>query len=125
MEDGAPIPLYKCPRCGEYPGGGQFHNVLITANDGGSISCINCGCLHHMCVSGVKKGSPGPALCPHCSGTNRRGILNAPLPVAPAVSDALYIPEIRQQSIPPTPDCAGNVDMRLPYSVRAMHSGYK
>lgn len=42
------------------------HEPRMTANDGGSTVCGNCGILYHQCSasqSGYRSGSPGPALC--------------------------------------------------------------
>lgn len=117
--------LYKCPRCGNYPGVGQKHSAYITANDGGSVSCSKCGCLHHMCVDGIKVGSPGPALCPKCAGISRQA------PSAAAIFIPPHFPPTSEPSFTVRPAIktvdqpVENVDMRLPYSVRAIHKGYK
>jgi hypothetical protein len=121
MESPSDVPLYKCPRCGEYPGAGQFHNAFITANDGGSVSCFKCGCLHHMCVSGIKVGSPGPATCPHCSGVSKRTIVFPKQEVVAHISKSSPV-------TPPQPEggtFTDYIDMRLPYSIRSTHHGYK
>ncbi len=85
----AVAPLYKCPRCGEYPGAGKLHTAFIIANDGGSVACCKCGCLHHVCIYGdIKLGSPGPLLCPHCAGTEPATV------VAPVVHAPVSQPDI-------------------------------
>jgi hypothetical protein len=129
MPESMSMPLYKCPRCGDYPGGGQKHNAYITANDGGNIACFKCGCLHHMCVNGIRVGSPGPALCPHCAGSNRQIQYNSPAapvqPSQPVEQTTHLVPQKPQLSAKRGEQPASGVDMRLPYSVRSTFPGYK
>ena len=118
---------HKCPRCGDFPGFGKTHNAFITANDGGSISCCKCGCLHHVCATGIRVGSPGPAMCVHCSGIDRQSF-------APAKPPEHFMPHMEPTQIV-TPRIqtpaknverpSGHVDMRMPYSVRSTFPGYK
>lgn len=109
--------LYKCPRCKNYPGFGELHRAFITANDGGSTICHKCGCLHHVCIGTIKIGSPGPQMCPICSGQ-------------PKTEDKIqsFEPKCCASPLPntTTPVSTSNIntdflnsDMRLPFSVRA------
>jgi len=59
----------KCPECQQI-----IHTIV---NDGGSMSCSDCGIIFHYCNGKIKYGSPGPSMCPDCK-DSLKGIIRLP-----------------------------------------------